>query len=114
MNSAYRRIELPGHVGEIGKERGAAADQHVIMAGTERRGRRKPHHFAQPPAHPVALHGIADLARHGEADPDWAVFWAAFWAALPAILSATPRLQDEGAGGRSCAFRGSLKVRAAL
>jgi hypothetical protein len=106
MNSAYRRIELPGEVGEIGRERGAPADQHIIVARAKRRSGGQPHHFAQPPAHAVALHRIADLARYGKADPDRA--------ALALVFSALPRLHDEGAGRRSCAFRSSLKVRAAL
>jgi hypothetical protein len=106
MNSAYRRIELPGHVGEIGGERAAPADQHIIVAGGKRRSGGQPHHFAQPPAHAVALHRIADLARYRESDPDRS--------ALAVILGALPRLYDEGAGRRSCALRGSLKVRAAL
>ncbi len=111
MNSADRRIQLPGHVGEIGAERGAAPDQHIIVAGTKRRGGRQSDHFAQPPAHPVALHRIADLARYGKADPNR---MATFSAVLLALLDTAPRLQDKGAGRRSCAFRGSLKVRAAL
>ena len=110
MNSAYRRIELPGHVGNIGIERCPPADQHIIVAGAKGRRGRKPHHLAQAPPHAVALHGIADLARHSEADPDGAVCLVVFLA----VLSAAPRLQDEGAGGRPRAFRGSQKVRAAL
>ena len=52
-------------------QRRPAPDQHVIVAGAKppERG-RKPHHFPQAAPHPVALHGIADLARHGKADPD--------------------------------------------
>jgi hypothetical protein len=106
MNSAYRRIELPGHVGEIGGERAAPADQHIIVAGDKRRSGGQPNHFAQPPAHAVALNRIADLARYRESDPDRS--------AVAVVLGALPRLYDEGAGRRSCALRGSLKVRAAL
>ena len=69
MNSADRRIELPRHVGESGVERGPPPDQHIIVAGKKRRAKREPHDFAQPPPHAVALHRIADLTRHREADP---------------------------------------------
>jgi hypothetical protein len=106
MNSAYRRIELPGHVGEIGGERATPADQHIIVAGDKRRSGGQPNHFAQPPAHAVALHRIADLARYRESDPDRS--------AVAVVLGALPHLYDEGAGLRSCALRDSLKVRAAL
>jgi hypothetical protein len=110
MNSAYRRIELPGHVAEIGAERSPPPDQHVIVARAERRGGRKPHHFAEPPAHAVAFHGIADLARDGKAHPDGGVC-----SVLVAHFRGTlPRLQDKGSGGRSGALCGGLKVRAAL
>jgi hypothetical protein len=106
MNSAYRRIELPGQLAEIGRQRGVPADQHIIVAGAKRRSGRQPYHIAEPPAHAVAFHCIADLARYRKSDPDWS--------ALSIVFSALPRLHDETAGWRSCALRGSLKVRAAL
>jgi hypothetical protein len=104
MNSAYRRIELPAQLGEIGRERGAPPDQHIIVAGAKRRSGGEPHHFAEPPAHAVAHDRIADLARHGEANPDGS----------GVVLGALAGLQEEAAGRRSCAFRGSLEIRAAL
>jgi hypothetical protein len=89
MNSAYRRIELPAQVGKIGRERCAPADQHIIVARAKRRSGGQSHHFAQPPAHAVSLHRIADLPRYGKADPDGT--------ALALVFSALPRLHDEGA-----------------
>ena len=46
-----------------------APDQHIIMTGPQSSRGRKPHDFAQPPPHPIALDRVADLLRHGEADP---------------------------------------------
>ena len=80
------------------------------MAGAKRCCGRKPNHFAQAPPHAVALHRIADLTRHGEADPDRSAFPVAGLAAFGAL----PRLQDEGCGRRPCAFRGRPKVRPAF
>jgi|GEM_PF-3539870 len=110
MNSAQRRIELPDHIAERDGERRSAANQHVIMAGAKRGRRRKPNHFPQAPPHAVALHGIADLTRHGEADPDR----SALLVAGLAVFGALPRLQDEGCGRRPGAFRGRPKVRPAF
>jgi hypothetical protein len=63
--------EFPHHVGERDRKRDATADQHVIVAGAQSAGsggRRHPHDLAQSTAHAVAFRGVADLARHGEAD----------------------------------------------
>jgi hypothetical protein len=69
-----------------------------------------PHHFAQAPPHAIALHGIADLPRYGEADPRRFVFVFAVMTGLGTLAC----LQDEGAGRRSRTLGGSLKVRPAL
>jgi hypothetical protein len=114
MNSAYRRIELPGHIGEIGGERRPPPDQDIIVARAQCRGRCQPHHFAEPPAHAIAHDGIADLARHGKADTGLIGFPAVLPATDLPVLGALPRLQDEGAGRRSRTFGGSLEVYAAL
>ncbi len=90
MNSAQCGIELPDHVGERHFEGRAPPDQHVIVPGAKRGG--KPYHFAQAPPHAVALHGIADLARHGESDPDRSAFLAGFLAVFPTLVGALPRL----------------------
>jgi hypothetical protein len=114
MNSAYRRIELPGHIGEIGGERRPPPDQDIIVARAQCRGRRQPHHLAEPPADAIALDSIADLTRYGKADAGSIAFTAILPATGLPVLAARPRLQDEGAGRRSRTFGGSLEVYAAL
>jgi hypothetical protein len=50
-------------------EGGAPTDQHIVVPRPETFRVRKPHDFAQPPPHPVALDRIADLLRHRKTDP---------------------------------------------
>ena len=110
MNSPQRRIEFPHHVAKWQFERRPAPNQHVIVAGAKRRSGRELHDFPQAAPHPVALYGIADLARHGEPDPDRAGLLSGFVAAA--------RLQHEGAARRFRALGSSLgsspKVRPAF
>ena len=101
MNPAERRIEFPPHLPERHRERGAPPDQHIIVAVMHAAALRKPHHLAQPAPHPVALHRIADLPRHREADTH------------RAVLGAAARLHHEGADGYPLPGRGGTKVRPA-
>ncbi len=59
---------------------------------------RDAHHLAQAPAHPVALHRIANLARYGKADTSHSG------------LGALKRLQDERAPGGAHALRRGAKI----
>jgi len=77
MNPPHRIGEVPHHLVERPAERRAPSNQHVIMAGLQRLRRAQAHQFAQSAAHPVALHCIADLARHRKADPRRAALGAA-------------------------------------
>jgi hypothetical protein len=106
MNAAERLVECPHHVAERYLERRLPSDQHVVMAGAKRGLGMKPHDFAQPPAHPVPLHGIAHLLGNREADPHEAAALAGFGEAQ--------RLHDEAAARRPRAFGRSLKVRPAF
>ena len=110
MNSPQRRIEFPHHIAKWQFERRPAPDQHVIVTGAKRRIGHELHDFPQAAPHAVALHGIADLARHGEPDPDRASLLSGFVTAA--------RLQHEGPAGRFRALGSSLggspKVRPAF
>jgi hypothetical protein len=104
VNPSKRRIEFPHHFAEWGRQRGPPADEHVVMAGAQlagRSGRRHAHHLPQSPAYPVTLYGIADLARHGEADADGT------------FVTARARLQHESAARGSLAARCGPKIAAA-
>jgi hypothetical protein len=91
-------------------QRRPSADQHVIVAGAKRRGRGQPYDFPQPPLDPVSFHGIADLFRHREADPDGSGLLFGFLAGRVAPA----RLQHEGASRRTRTRGGSPKVRPAF
>jgi hypothetical protein len=77
---------------------GAAADQHIIMAGPHRRLPRQPHHLAKPPPHAIALDGIADLL--GDRKPH----------SHRSILAPIQRLQHKTADGSPRAGRGGQEV----
>jgi hypothetical protein len=97
-------IELLHHLAERSRQCGPPADQHVIVAGAQMRpcaGRREPDDFAQPAADPIPLHGVADLPRHCEADPDGAIF------------ATLPRLKHKGAARGACALGRGPKIAAA-
>jgi len=102
MNAMERGIEFPDQVAERNLQRRPSSNQYIIVAGTKRRAklaaRREADDLAQTAPDPVSFHGIADLARHGEADP------------AGAFIAARPRLQDKAARRRPRAFGGSLKV----
>ena len=99
MNPAERRIEFLPHPPERRRKRRAPPDQHVIVAFMHAAALRKPYDLAQPAPHPVALHRIANLPRHREAD------------AHRAVLATAARLHHEGADGRPQARSGGTKVR---
>jgi len=74
----------------------APSDQHVVVAGAKRSSRSQPDQLAQAAAHPIALHGIADLLTDGEANP-----WRT-------DASPGPCLQGKGAGMGSRALLRAL------
>jgi len=76
----------------------AAANQHIVVSRPERSFFRHPNHRAQPPAHAVALGGIADLLGDGETHPH------------RSILAPIERLQYESAYGSPGAGRGGQEV----
>ena len=105
MDANKGLIELLHHLAERNRQRRAPADQHIIVAGAQMRssaGRREPHDFAQPAADAVSFYGVADLPRHGEADPDSAIF------------AALPRLKHKGAARSACALGRGPEIAAAF
>jgi hypothetical protein len=98
FNAPQRAVEFPRHVAERTCQRAASADQHVVMAGGKGCLGLQPHHFAQAAADAVALDGIADLLRHGKADPDSSCRLSRFVTAQ--------RLQHERLRRRACAGLG--------
>jgi hypothetical protein len=102
VDPGERRIELLHHLAERSHQGRPPPDEHIIVAGTQLDGWRYPHNFPQSPAHPIAFHGIADLARHGETDADGT------------FVIAQARLQNESTPGSPCAARYGLKIAAAL
>jgi hypothetical protein len=83
MDPVQSRAELPLHFGKRQGQRGAPADQDVIVAishtvaDSKVAGRKafggkvfggKSDDFAQPAPHPVTLYRIANLPRHRETD----------------------------------------------
>jgi hypothetical protein len=83
MDPVQSRAELPLHFGKRERQRGAPADQDIIVAishdvagsrlpGSRLAGRkvfgRKSDDFAQPAPHPVTLYRITNLPRHCETD----------------------------------------------
>jgi len=104
MNAAKRHIEILQHRPERGGKRRAPADQDVIMTRAQRGvafGRRQPHHFPQPAAHPVTLDGIPHLFRDGKAD------------AHGTVIPPRARLQNEGGAGCPRAARSGPKIASA-
>jgi hypothetical protein len=78
-------IESLRHLRERRRQSGPPPDQHIIVAGRHcASGRRKPHHFAQAAANPVALDGTTCLPRHRVTN------------AHGPMISSPTRLQDEG------------------
>jgi hypothetical protein len=83
MDPVQSRAELPLHFGKRERQRGAPADQDIIvaishdvassrLAGLKFAGPkvfgRKSDDFAQPAPHPVTLYRITNLPRHCETD----------------------------------------------
>ena len=101
MKLSQRRIEFLHHLAERGGERGPPPDQHIVVAGTQPRGRRKSYDLPQPAPDAVTLHSVTHLPRYGEADPD------------RSVLGSRPRLQHECAGGSACAMSCGSKIAAA-
>jgi hypothetical protein len=102
VNASERRIEFVHHLAKRQVQRGAPADQNVIVPFVQASRGREPDDFTQAAPHAIALHRIADLARHRKAD------------ARPGRVGARPRLQHERADGRPQSRGGSPKVRPAL
>jgi hypothetical protein len=105
MNAHKGLVEILHHLAERSHQSGAPADQHVIVARTQRRSlgcRRKPHDFAQTAADAVSLHRVADLPRYGEAY------------ANGVIPRALPCLQHKSAAGGAYAFGRGSKIVAAF
>ena len=73
MNALERASEILDQSLERKVERGAPANQHIVVPRPEPSRVRKPHDFPQPPPHPIALDRIADLLRNREPDPRWAI-----------------------------------------
>ncbi len=97
-----RGIEFPDQVVKRNLQRRPPSNQHIIVAGTKHGLRGEADGLTQATPHTVSLDGVADLARHGEADP------------AGAFIATRPRLQDKAARRRPRAFGGSLKVRPAF
>jgi hypothetical protein len=103
MDPVQSRAELPLHFGKRERQRGAPADQDVIVAvshavaGSKVAG-RKSDDFAQPAPHPVTLYRIANLPRHCETD------------ANAAFVITQPRLQYKTAGRCPQAARSGAEV----
>jgi hypothetical protein len=102
MNSIERHIEFPHHLTEWRFESGSPPDQHIIVTATKAAGDRKPHNLAQAAPHAIALHGIADLPRHREADTN------------RTVVGALTGLQNECPAGGPGAGCGRPKVRPAF
>jgi hypothetical protein len=96
MDAAKRAAEFLHHRIKRALERGAPSDQYVVVTGGQRRWGSKADELAQAAPHPVALHGVADLARNSKAD------------AHGAIVVALPRLKHKTRpGGPRTTCRGS-------
>ncbi len=102
MNPPRGRGQILHHLTERAVKCGTAPYQYVIMAGLQRARAGQSHHFAQAAPHPVALHGIADLPRYGEAD------------AHRVIVGAATRLQHERGRRRPHRAGGCPKIDPAL
>ena len=105
MNANKGLVEILYHFAERNRQCGAAADQHVVVAGTQwlgPGGRRKPNDLAQTAADSISLHSVADLPRYGKADPD------------SVISRVLPRLQHESAAGGAHAIGRGSKIAAAF
>ena len=68
LQSPQRSVEFLDHAIERQLQGGAPADQHIVMAGAQATRRRQPDDFPETAPHAIALDGISDLLRHGEAD----------------------------------------------
>jgi hypothetical protein len=101
VNPAQRRIEVLPHLAERRGKRRPPPNQHIIMTAVHAAAFGQPHDLTQPAPHPVALHRIADLPRHREADP------------RRTVLGAAARLHHEGAAGRAPPLGRGEKIGAA-
>jgi hypothetical protein len=68
------------------------------MAGRKTSGRRQPHDLLQAAPHAIALDGLSDLPRNGEAD------------AYRTTVSSLTRLQYESRGRHFRSGRGSQEI----
>ena len=99
MNALERASEILDQSLERKVERGAPANQHIVVPRPEPSRVRKPHDFPQPPTDSIALDRIADLLRNREPDP------------RRAIVSTHAGLQHEGRRRCSGTRRDAEKVR---
>src|SRR5690606_21473704 len=102
VRAPQRAVEILCDPGERQLERRAPANQHVIVARAHPFRPCEPHDLPQTATDPVALDGIADLLRYGE---------AATWRAGVIPLTG---LQYERRGRNLCARRRGEKVRPLL
>jgi hypothetical protein len=96
VDAAKRATKFLHHGVKRDLERGAPPNQDVVVTGGQRRSRSQPNELAQAPAHPVALHGIANLLADSETDP------------RRAFRCPRAGLQDERAGMSARALLGPL------
>jgi len=99
MNALERASEILDQSLERKIERGAPANQHIVVPRPEPCRVRKPHDFPQPPPDSIALDRIADLLRNREPDP------------RRAIVSTRAGLQHEGRRRCPGTCRDAEKVR---
>jgi hypothetical protein len=105
VNAHKGLIEFLHHLVERSRQRRPPADQHIVVAGAQMRspgGGRKPDDFAQPAADAVSLYRVANLPRHGKADPDGL------------ISRALPCLKHKSAAGSAHAAGRGAKIAAAF
>lgn len=99
MNALERASEILDQSLERKVQRGAPANQHIVVPRSEPSRVRKPHDFPQPSPDSIALDRIADLLRNREPDP------------RRAIVGTRAGLQHEGRHRRSGTRRDAEKVR---
>lgn len=75
------------------------ADQNIIMPGLKATAATQPYSFTQAPPDAIALDGVADFLRYGEADTDGA------------LVLAFARLQNESRRRNLDAGRSGQKIR---
>jgi hypothetical protein len=90
---------LLDHAIERQLEGGATADQHIVMSRSQTTRRRTPDDFPETAPHAIALDGISNLLRHGEAD-----------AYRATVIVSPARLQHERGGRHLAAGGGGQEI----